>query len=553
MISSSFFSSINSHYWAFSLSSRFKENFSMEGQAHQNNSSVEASDQIEEDEDVINVVPYLDVPPSLPFGQTLGFSIGHVLNDLCSGVWFSYLLVYMTLVIKFSNENAGALLMIGQVADGISTPIVGIYSQKIRFWKYGRKKSWHLLGSMCVIMSFPLIFNPCIFGGDVTVPYQMVYFSIFIIIFQFGWAAVQISHLSLIPDLTSSSNERIGLNSLRYSFTVASSITVYMITWLVLSFDDDSKSSREHSLHTNRNLGKSQIGPDDAPRFRILVLSILSLGSVFSTLFHFIVSEPDHSCSENTDGSIQPLLSNNSQLAWKDWLTIPKFYNVGLLYTASRICLNITQVYIPFYLHFTLGLDKTSVAYIPLILYISGFFTSLITKKVDNVLGKKFMYACGALLSLGTFYFLPTDRTPFYSSYGIYIVVALLGASGSIILICSLGITNDLIGNNIKSGAFVIGGMSFFDKVTNGLGVMLIQSIHPTDDATCQGHEEFYRNVLMYACGSANIVSLFALSCLVIKSKDKTKRCNSLERNETGNINREETHGDSDTDPLIDV
>lgn len=247
--------------------------------------------------------------------------------------------------------------MIGQVADGISTPIVGIYSQKIRFLRYGRKKSWHLLGSMCVIMSFPMIFNPCIFGEDITIPYQMVYFSIFIIIFQFGWAAVQISHLSLIPDLTPSSNERIGLNSLRYSFTVASSITVYIITWLVLSLND-STSSQEHSLHINRNLGKSQIGPDDAPRFRILVLSIMGLGSIFSTLFHLVVREPDHSSLNDTDGSIQPLLSNNNQLAWKDWLTIPKFYNVGLLYTASRICLNITQVYIPFYLHFTLGLDK---------------------------------------------------------------------------------------------------------------------------------------------------------------------------------------------------
>lgn len=71
----------------------------MEEQAHQNNRdrNVDTCDQVEEDDNIMNVVPYMDVPPSLPFGQTLGFSIGHVLNDLCSGVWFSYLLVYMTL------------------------------------------------------------------------------------------------------------------------------------------------------------------------------------------------------------------------------------------------------------------------------------------------------------------------------------------------------------------------------------------------------------------------------------------------------------------------
>ena len=35
---------------------------------------------------------------------------------------------------------------------------------------------------------------------------QMLYYPFFIVIFQFGWAAVQISHLALITDLTSRSS-----------------------------------------------------------------------------------------------------------------------------------------------------------------------------------------------------------------------------------------------------------------------------------------------------------------------------------------------------------
>ena len=34
---------------------------------------------------------------------------------------------------------------------------------------------------------------------------QMVYYSAFIVVFQFGWACVQISHLALITDLTGTS------------------------------------------------------------------------------------------------------------------------------------------------------------------------------------------------------------------------------------------------------------------------------------------------------------------------------------------------------------
>uniref|UniRef100_T1JPR1 Intimal thickness related receptor IRP domain-containing protein n=1 Tax=Tetranychus urticae TaxID=32264 RepID=T1JPR1_TETUR len=86
-----------------------------------------------------------------------------------------------------------------------------------------------------LLTSFPLIFNSCIFNCDNSSPLaRIAYYSIFISIFQFGWASVQVSHLSLIPDLTPNSNERIGLNSLRYSWTVIASITVYIITWLVL-------------------------------------------------------------------------------------------------------------------------------------------------------------------------------------------------------------------------------------------------------------------------------------------------------------------------------
>ena len=45
---------------------------------------------------------------------------------------------------------------------------------------------------------------------------QFVYYGAFIAIFQFGWAAVQVSHLSLITDLTPVSSERVELNSYRY-------------------------------------------------------------------------------------------------------------------------------------------------------------------------------------------------------------------------------------------------------------------------------------------------------------------------------------------------
>lgn len=66
-----------------------------------------------------------------------------------------------------------------------------------------------------------------------------------------------------------------------------------------------------------------------------------------------------------------------------------------------------------------------------------------------------------------------------YHKYILYVVTAMLGAGGSIMLITSLSITADLIGPNIESGAFVYGAMSFTDKLSNGIAVMLIQNLNP--------------------------------------------------------------------------
>lgn len=63
-------------------------------------------------------------PMSLRF--RLCYGIGHVMNDVCASMWFTYLLVFYHLVLGFDAVNAGAIMLIGQVADAISTPFIGM-------------------------------------------------------------------------------------------------------------------------------------------------------------------------------------------------------------------------------------------------------------------------------------------------------------------------------------------------------------------------------------------------------------------------------------------
>ena len=91
--------------------------------------------------------------PRLPWGQRMAYSVGHVLNDLCASMWFTYLLVFFHYVVKFSNEMAGYLMLLGQVADAICTPLVGYEMDKTNgCCGYTKRKSWHLIGRFTLLI-----------------------------------------------------------------------------------------------------------------------------------------------------------------------------------------------------------------------------------------------------------------------------------------------------------------------------------------------------------------------------------------------------------------
>ena len=77
-------------------------------------------------------------------------------------------------------------------------------------------RSAAITGTVCVLLSFPFIFSPCLGCGEATPEWAaLLYYGPFIVVFQFGWAATQIAHLSLIPELVTSDHEKVELTALR--------------------------------------------------------------------------------------------------------------------------------------------------------------------------------------------------------------------------------------------------------------------------------------------------------------------------------------------------
>ncbi|XP_015108557.1 major facilitator superfamily domain-containing protein 12 [Diachasma alloeum] len=431
---------------------------------------------------------YTEIVQRLTKKQKLAYGVGHILNDICASMWFTYLIVFFHYVLGFDPVFSGLILFIGQIADAFATPFVGLQSDKDDdFWlcRYGRRKTWHLLGTFCVLFSFPFIFSKCINCEYAEHGAQLVYYSAFVIIFQFGWASVQISHLSLIPDLTPTEHERTELTAIRYMFSVFANIFVYVVFWAVLHITSDDP-------------GTQQISTNDAPKFQNIALIGITIGSITSIIFHMFVTEIQHSPTGPLRRDLRPASS---------FLKDPKFYQVASVYMACRLFVNIGQTYMPLYLHESLLMPATSLAVIPLIMYLSSFKWSLVIGKLNTKLGRKWAYLIGVIQGLAACVWIYLGHGKFYTNYAIYPVALLLGGGGSVMLVTSLGVTADLIGPNTESGAFVYGAMSFTDKLCNGIAVMIIQYTK----RCAVGCPNYYRDVLSFVCGGAAIFSVIMI------------------------------------------
>ena len=107
---------------------------------------------------------------SSELSPTLAWShaVGHHYNDLCAACWFTYLLAYLEGPSTGLSETlAGAVMLAGQLADGLATPIVGLLDRtgpecQIASLGLGRRKLWHAGGTALVLVNFGLaVFSGC--------------------------------------------------------------------------------------------------------------------------------------------------------------------------------------------------------------------------------------------------------------------------------------------------------------------------------------------------------------------------------------------------------
>ena len=393
--------------------------------------------------------------------------------------------------------------MAGQLADGIFTPIVGLYSDKFDT-KIGKRKPWYILGTLIVPVSFFFVFEECYpcksASGGSRVVVAIIWYCFFASLFNVGWASIQISHMSLIPSLSPLKETKDKLIGIRNGFTYISNIAVLLVAFLLFKTVDDPQNE-----------------------FTILSISMLAIGVTINILFILFIDEvglskvAHHSyrqlgsllaaggvkvekasipMTEEEDMTYEAPKKEEEEvvITWKEWITQGQLYAVGAAYMLARLSNNVATAMMPFYLTAVLHVDgvktvkkaheKTpwQIAIIPLCLYVGSTGMSFLIKYIGNKVSRKIQFLAGVALTViaGVPMFFLTPEL----EYAMMPVAVIYGIGFSLTLNHSMGFVAAFVGENGKSAAFVWGFISLFDKFSSGIGLFLLTNLGSLDSAS---------------------------------------------------------------------
>lgn len=162
------------------------------------------------------------------------YGVGHFLNDIFASIWFFFLSYYLIQIIGLEEHNASYVLLAGQIADALATPLVGIFSDKLNT-RFGKRFPWYIGGTVLCTKSFILIFF-CVLPENSSELAKLIYYSFFASVFNIGWASVQISHMSLLPCITLNPKKKDLMTKIRTGFTFLAQMLTLVFSFFYFTY-----------------------------------------------------------------------------------------------------------------------------------------------------------------------------------------------------------------------------------------------------------------------------------------------------------------------------
>ncbi len=149
--------------------------------------------------------------PTLTFRTKFVYATGdHAINLSLASLLFLFT-PFLTEVAGMRPALAGLVPLIGRFFDAFSDPAMGRLSDRTT-WRAGRRRPYFLLGMVPFGLAFMALWTAVPDDGTNR---QFFYYSTAYVAFSLASTVVSVPYLSLIPEMTSSYDERTSMNAFR--------------------------------------------------------------------------------------------------------------------------------------------------------------------------------------------------------------------------------------------------------------------------------------------------------------------------------------------------
>lgn len=146
----------------------------------------------------------------LPFHRKITYGFTDMSGNLLYTIVGSYMLYFFTNVFGLGVGTAGAILLLGRFVDALGAPVMGVLVDHTHS-KYGKSRPWFLWMSLPFVIFIWLLFTTPALGSTA----KVIYAGVTYILAELAYTAMSTPITSVLPNLTSNSDDRMSANSIR--------------------------------------------------------------------------------------------------------------------------------------------------------------------------------------------------------------------------------------------------------------------------------------------------------------------------------------------------
>jgi len=323
----------------------------------------------------------------------MAYGAGDLGPAITANILAFFLLYFFTSVAGMNAALAGSLLLISKIWDAVNDPIVGMWSDRTRSGKWGRRYPWMLWGAIPFGITFFLQWIVPKFSSDPATNQTGLfwYYIAVAIVFNTFYTIVNLPYTALTPELTQDYNERTSLNSFRFTFSIGGSILSLILAQVIFASVADA-----------------------AQRYLVLggicaVLSTIPLyWCVFGTRARSVEVAQHHLTSSVEEPAPLPYLQQMRIV----FSNRPFLFVIGI-YLCSWLGVQITAAILPYFVVNWLGQPSSIFTAVALAVQGTALVMLFVWSAVSARVGKKAVYFMGMVIWIiaqaGLFFLQPSQ------------------------------------------------------------------------------------------------------------------------------------------------